>query len=164
MLLLVGLLLATTGLATLGLLQSLASDLGRCNLAGDLRRHADALELAEILGETHHVVWQRLEHKLQVTDDVIMGRVSLTQAAALFRSLDQSHRCHILECCPQYPGSTMEERYCRQVIAWVRQGSGLPTRPDRAGLAQRLERELDHRLACPQKLLLPEVHPHWEED
>jgi hypothetical protein len=58
--------------------------------------------------------------KQLVLDDLLADRISLGQAAARFRDLELV----LPTCCPSllaslYPGSSEEERYCRQVIAHV---------------------------------------------
>jgi hypothetical protein len=55
------------------------------------------------------------EARQQITDDVIDGHMSLLEAAAAFRELNNQSPLVVT-----YPGSSEEERACEQVIAWVR--------------------------------------------
>jgi hypothetical protein len=63
---------------------------------------------------------RRMHQKQHIVDTVRERRRSLFEAAAMFRALDQDPPAPGWS--PYYlrhPGSTAEERYCRQVIAWV---------------------------------------------
>jgi hypothetical protein len=83
-----------------------------------------------------------IEGKNQVIQDVVNHKLTLREAAARFKALN--------EACPEYdwdtfrrafPGSTDEERHCRQVLAAVR----LTVEGDRARanlLLKQLEAEL----------------------
>lgn len=71
----------------------------------------------EQLTEYNRKVQRRLETKKQIIHNLIDGRVTLFEAAAAFRRLNDEY--------PQVPltsgpGDSAEERLCRQVIEWVR--------------------------------------------
>jgi hypothetical protein len=56
-----------------------------------------------------------VEKRIQVVSDVIDGRLSLLEAAAAFRDLDQASPDLVVS----YPGDTEGEKACQRVIAWV---------------------------------------------
>jgi hypothetical protein len=67
----------------------------------------------------------RLKRKLQVSRSVSAGRLTLLEAAALFRALEHEvpaprdpFRC-------ERPGQSEEEHHCRQVIGWVHEDLGM---------------------------------------
>jgi hypothetical protein len=69
----------------------------------------------------------RSQAKEVVAREVIAGRRSLLQAAALFRELDRLPpgpfdlaRLDGADAAAPIPGRTDDERYCRHVLAWVR--------------------------------------------
>ncbi len=68
----------------------------------------------------------RIGAKHQIVGDVIAGRLTLVQAAALFGALNQlppeSMQPSLSDLCPsrlRFPAHTDEERLCQQVVQWV---------------------------------------------
>jgi hypothetical protein len=69
--------------------------------------------------ETNHLIVQRIHEKNRVTEELLDGRLTLFEAAAIFLRLDQQPPTIL--CHPQYVGLPKEEAACRQVIEWARQ-------------------------------------------
>jgi hypothetical protein len=109
---------------------------------------------SETLARQEQRVWQILEAKFQMVEDVRAGRINLTEAAARFRDLrnpaidPQGMLFRLL-----YKGRSDDERWCRQVIGFVRGGSS--TQRGLSSVADRLEAELAQDLANGE-LRLPE--------
>jgi hypothetical protein len=93
---------------------------------------------------------QRVGRRGQVIDDLCGGRIGLLEAAARFRDLSATPAGGPdLRVC--FPGDSEGERYCRQVIQWVRaRAEGEPS-----DLAVRLEEELDYYLNREGQIQLP---------
>jgi hypothetical protein len=74
----------------------------------------------ELERETRTVI-AHVKEKYRVIEELLLGRLTLLEAAALFRALDQSLRSFNWEQFRLgYPGDSDEERHCREVIRWVR--------------------------------------------
>ena len=89
-------------------------------LAGFPLSQAEAERARERENERRRT-FQRVEKRHETVDAVIAGRMSLTEAAAIFRELNQQSPAFnegLFRRC--YPGDFDEERTCRQVIAFVR--------------------------------------------
>lgn len=84
----------------------------------------------------------RTKAKEVVARDVIAGRVSLVEAAAHFKQIEQ---CESPDHLVLIPGCSYDEKLCRQVILYVRDVEGQTKAGDE--VSSRLERELTHRLA-----------------
>jgi hypothetical protein len=83
---------------------------------------------------------ERLSTKGRIAAEVIQGRLTLREAAAQFRELDE--RLPLLGVPgPLVDGRTPDEKACRDVLFWVE--AALDREPDRAvpGLLERLVRE-----------------------
>jgi hypothetical protein len=101
---------------------------------------------SESLDQRRRIVRQSLETKLHAVEEMRAGRLTLHEAAAQFRSLsapgtDRDRELFRLA----YRGQSDEERWCRQVIGFVRGGS--TDHPTLGSLADRLEAELTRGLA-----------------
>jgi hypothetical protein len=95
-----------------------------------------------LTGQAQQAVW-RLTAKTQVLMDLRDHRLTLLEAAARFRDLDSPTSGHYLEWSRLYErGQTDEERWCRQVIRFLR-GHGA----ELAALADPFEAELTDHLA-----------------
>src|SRR5215475_8963312 len=78
-------------------------------------------ERIQKLEEQRRETLQRVERRQKVVAAVIAARMTLTEAAALFRDLNRSSRSFSLDLFRRsFDGATDEERHCRQVIASVR--------------------------------------------
>jgi len=101
---------------------------------------------SESLYQQGQIVRKSLEAKFQVVEELHEGRLTLPEAAAQFRDL------HNLESDPNrelfrllYKGQSDDERWCRQVISFVRGGNS--EKPDLVPVADQLEAELAQDLA-----------------
>jgi hypothetical protein len=96
-----------------------------------------------ILSHQTQQVAQSLIAKTQVLEEVRNDRLTLLEAAARFRKLSCPTGDESLDWFRQlYPGQTDEERWCRQVIRFLRGHS-----PEAWPLADRFDAELNWRLA-----------------
>jgi hypothetical protein len=109
---------------------------------------------SETLARQGQLMWRILEAKFEIVEELRDGRLNLTEAAARFRDLKNP------EIDPHgtlfrllYKGQSNDERWCRQVIGFVRGGSS--NEPSLSPVADRLEAELAQDLARGQ-LRLPE--------
>lgn len=89
------------------------------------------------------VVLRRIEVKDQIVREVVANRLSLREAAARFRDLqaaatDLSEETYLWH----YPGGTIDDRYCRAVIARVQHLLQADSTLSRE-VGARLEAELD---------------------
>jgi hypothetical protein len=87
-------------------------------------------------------VMSRIRRKEAFAEGVIKGRVTLLEAAAAFRVLDEAPpRFHWDEFRAAYPGADDDERHCREVIGYV--NTWLVGRGYESGwIVRRLEAEL----------------------
>jgi hypothetical protein len=101
----------------------------------------------------------RINDKVRVARALREGRLTLVAAAARFRDLDHMR--------PPFPwkqfreahaGASDDERHCREVLAFVREGFLDETPEERAARAARLEAEL-HQLLARGELCLPAPDP-----
>jgi hypothetical protein len=100
----------------------------------------------------------RIDTRIQIADQVLAGELSLVQAAARFRQLNNDspqHRVFL----HQYPGNSDGEKLCRQVIEWAdNRVRDWPLTPDEmeATLCP-LRRELEALLEQKDEIALPPV-------
>ena len=111
------------------------------------RELADNQRLSENLDWQEEIVRDRTVAKSHILQELLARRLTLTEAAARFRGLD-----HEPAECPErgpdyYAGRTEGERYCREVIQWVRAETMTwpPTRGEET--LSRLEAELNAYLS-----------------
>jgi hypothetical protein len=91
----------------------------------------------------------------RVTEDVLAGRLTLLEAAACFRAINQQRPNHLaLPLATLYPGATEEERLCWLVI-WFIEGPSMND-PDRAALVDCLKAELEEHLVYHGVIHMPE--------
>jgi hypothetical protein len=62
---------------------------------------------------------RRIQEKERLAGELIDGRLTLFEAAALFRRLNDAPPKCALPPAPDCPGDSEEERLCRQVIGWA---------------------------------------------
>ena len=108
---------------------------------------ADAEERnAGAVDEATSAIHGRVVARMEAAEAVVCGRLPLLQAAALFRSLDRaSPHFRWEDFRLQTPGTTDDERHCREVIAMTAQV--LHDKPARAAaVQQKLEEELRQHL------------------
>lgn len=100
---------------------------------------------------------QRSIAKDQVIGRLMAGELSLVEAAAWFRYLNDNPAEHPMDYRYHETGDSDEEKLCRQVIAWVRNRLQAESASDSQieVVVGRLERELDARLARDGRVELP---------
>ncbi|HZT82744.1 MAG TPA: hypothetical protein VFA26_21115 [Gemmataceae bacterium] len=109
-----------------------------------------------VLDRQLRAVVQRLEKKQQVIAALLGGRLSLLEAAARFRELNETpselpnHSYRIL-----FEGKSDEERLCRQVIAWAYNEAEVSSPEGARAVRRRLEAELAEHLARHGTVVLP---------
>jgi hypothetical protein len=86
---------------------------------------------------------RRSEARRRIARDLAAGRLTLLEAAEHFRDLNLTHPdFHWGQFRHQFPGSSDDERHCRQVLKFV----ALEGEPGRAAARERLEAELEGHL------------------
>lgn len=111
------------------------------------------------LDEGVPAIQRRIRAKARVVDELIDGRLTLFEAAALFRRLNDPSPASAAHLARDCPGDSEEERLCRQVIAWVR--VTLPQRPADVAdeMGARFEEELREHKECHGVVILPDAVP-----
>jgi hypothetical protein len=107
-------------------------------------------------GEEIRVIDQRVARKEEVIGRLIAGEITLLEAAAWFRDLNDDPPDRPCDFRQLERGRSDGEKACRQVVGWVR--SSLINHPDPAEAAKvlaRLERELEERAAAKEPIELP---------
>jgi hypothetical protein len=98
---------------------------------------------------------RRMAVKNGVVRQLLAGELTLAEAAAWFKYLNE----HPADCQDDYrarfPCPTAEESACRQVISWAH--AELTGNPDRGAAVRRLEAELRANLECAGKVELPDL-------
>jgi hypothetical protein len=105
---------------------------------------------------SNEALLRRIAAKDQVTDRLLAGDLTLLQAAAWFRRLNDDPP-HLPTDYSKLPGESEEEKVCRQVIAWAGHRLGLQgvAASEADGTVRRLEDELDGRLRRDGRVELP---------
>jgi hypothetical protein len=107
----------------------------------------DEYQRQERLTERMAEMRQRIAARLQVREGVLAGRITLREAAARFRAL-QRQSPHAARATEQmetrYPNQSEGERFCREVIEYIR--TFLDKTSPTARVLARLEKELEERL------------------
>jgi hypothetical protein len=112
---------------------------------------------SEELSSRREVSLLRIKAKRQVVHQVVAGELTLFEAAAWFRFINDTP--------PEFsygwvsgPGASKEEKACRQVIGWVEEELLVMGLPDRsAGLSDRFTKQLEAHLAEHGRVILPEL-------
>jgi hypothetical protein len=103
------------------------------------------------------IALRRMAAKQTVVRQLLAGELTLAEAAAWFKYLNEQpggRPDHFRMC---FPCPTAEESACRQVISWA-QVELSATSPERAAAAvARLEAELQAQLECSGKVELPDL-------
>jgi hypothetical protein len=102
-------------------------------------------------------VLARLDTKEQIVTDLLAGRLTLLTAAARFHALTANvpGAVRYLRFC--YEGRSDEERYCRQVISWVRTEALVMAPPEVTRVTlRRLEAELQQHLDSGEPITFPD--------
>ncbi len=152
--------LAALGAAVLGLSRPGAlTELGldSCDLPEINRVLEENRQLTGVLERRNEVVVRRMHAKREVAWDLIDGRLTLIEAAARFRLLNDSPSEFPNRHLGLIEGRNDAERLCRQVIAWAH-NELIVREPRRAGeFAAALTAQLDALLAAEGELRLPEA-------
>jgi hypothetical protein len=150
------LLLCATVLMALSL--AFWGDESATSFAGGYRGPHASLSLREVLrllvSEEHRrgaleqegaAVLLRIQDRQDIAARVIAHQMTLSEAAACFRSLNaEQAKLREQMLLAAFPGASEEERLCRQVIVWV--SNALLDEPDRQAVeVARLEAEMNQR-------------------
>ncbi len=103
------------------------------------------------------IIQRRVRGKQQIAHDLLEGRLTLWEAAARFRQLEEQTSEYIGYPRNLRPGETIEENLCRQVIRWACNEAPVSSSCEQDQLAQRWEAELEEHLRQEGKIQLP-----WE--
>jgi hypothetical protein len=126
---------------------------------------SEEVRLAQ-LEQRVQAVAQRLKRKQRVTDELMAGRLTLLQAAALFRALDHApppFNWDIFR--SSRPGISDDERHCHLVIAWVYHTLLATDRCQAEALREDLDRQLgEHQRLGPLRLDQISELPSWIDD
>jgi hypothetical protein len=137
---------------------SLATDLGldfwnapelQARIERNLRLH-DELEQKDV------EVLRRIDAKETIVADLVAGRATLAEAATHFKILNAARPDYQTIIRAVYPGATDDERICRNVIAFVEAHVTAGNRAGR-GIVERLNAELQRRIARGEPLTLPDL-------
>jgi hypothetical protein len=117
------------------------------SLAALKARVRQAATVGEQLDDKSAYITSRLQAKHQLAQDVVAERVTWREAAARLRDLDLrlpiDNQGYPREA---YPSSSIDECYCRQIIALVQAEFSRPC--DCAVLVEHLRAELDEEIEC----------------
>jgi hypothetical protein len=102
-------------------------------------------------------VVQRMTIKNTVVQQLIAGDLTLREAAAWFKYLNERPAGCEDGYRKSYPAASAEESACLQVISWVRADLNLSAPAQAEATVRRLEAELQGYLACEGKVELPDL-------
>lgn len=96
---------------------------------------------------------------------LLAGRLTLFEAAAWFRHIDEATADYPAENWNRLKGCTQEEKICRQVINWaVREADEVPTLPRGLLVGGWLEADLADHTARHGKVIIPDLPEEaWKE-
>jgi hypothetical protein len=123
----------------------------------DVRRQMEAeRQRAALLDRRTEVVRRRLDAKNEIVGQLVDGRLTLAEAAAWFKALNESPAD-----CPavphgEFPGASEGERLCRQVMSWVRADLSRQSASQAEAMSVRLEEELRTLLGRDGTVHLPQ--------
>jgi hypothetical protein len=123
----------------------------------DARQQLEAeRQRAALLDRRDEVVRGRLEAKTVVVGQLLDGRLTLAEAAAWFKSLNESPADYPAVRHGEFPGASEGERLCRQVINWVEAELGRQSASQAEAISVRLEEELQTLLRRDGTVHLPQ--------
>jgi hypothetical protein len=93
---------------------------GALGVAADLPQRWETNRIADSLFVEQGVLFNRVEAKQQILDDVIAGRMTLPKAAEKFGELNSQAPESMTAVRDYFAGDTDNERLCRQVIHRVK--------------------------------------------
>jgi hypothetical protein len=97
---------------------------------------------------------RRIAAKQDLLSRLLAGQLTLPQAAAAFRSLEDPSQSRVT-IPPEWRGLAEGEWRCRAVIAWARERLAALPRAERDRAIRRMEEELDGLLYCHGSIALP---------
>lgn len=126
----------------------------------DHRPSADAASCLEISPPNEHskVALKRINARYRITDQLLAREITLFEAAAWFRFLNESPSNYPEQTWRLIPGATDEEKLCRQVILWMtnRLAGGRQPSAQAEEVIRALEKNLaDHLAANGGRVVLP---------
>jgi hypothetical protein len=126
---------------------------------------SEEARLAE-MEERLQAIAQRVKRRQRVTDELVAGRLTLLEAAALFRALDRAPPAFNWDIFRLYtPGNSDDERHCHEVIAWVYLTLRVTDQCKAEALRQDLDRQLgEHQRLGPLRLDEIRELPSWIDD
>jgi hypothetical protein len=122
---------------------------------GDAQPAADDPVRLEDIVYKREVADRRMEGKNQVTRDLIAGRITLPEAAARFKVLNETPADCPFNYENKAEGNSEGERLCRQVINWAVTEVAQTSEAQAQALSQRLEAELQVHLRRDGTVWLP---------
>jgi hypothetical protein len=133
------------------ILSSSSGDLDPRQEFHNLRRLDAAIE------HRREVSAQRLVAKCRVAERLLAGELTLFEAAAWFRFLnDNPPECRH-EIAPAWRGNSEEERLCRMVIGWIKEWRAPSGSSERAAIVEQLEKQLEEHIAQHGQVVLPQL-------
>jgi hypothetical protein len=99
---------------------------------------------AERLSRLRQVIFWACDQRAALATDLVAGRLTLVEAAAGFRAVQQIKEQYARAVPLYFLGKTEEERLCRQVLAYAVEQRR--DEPDQAAVVERLRQELQERL------------------
>jgi hypothetical protein len=119
---------------------------GQRDGGGPARQWVEQVARGERLEGERFAVLSRNEAKQQVAGEVVAGRLSLAEAVARYRALNDESPYYRAQAARFHPAMSQEERLCREVIGYAEAAlRGQPGRAER--VLSRLERDLRDHLA-----------------
>jgi hypothetical protein len=116
------------------------------NLADAERAVADAEQFGEEIEAVDHIVQERSATREIIIRDLLAEQLTLLEAAAQFRGLEVASPASARSL-QRIPARSEGERYCRQVLLWVRSTTQDWPRSHAEPILSRLEAELQAHMA-----------------
>ena len=110
---------------------------------------------AALLDRRNEVVSRRLDAKNVVVGQLLDGRMTLAEAAAWFKALNESPADCPAVAHGEFPGASEGERLCRQVIGWAQAERAGQSASQAEATNARLEEELQTLLGRDGTVHLP---------
>jgi hypothetical protein len=89
------------------------------DLPNSINAYHEFKQKGEALDQEEKIVLDHLQRKNQLIKDLVAGRVTLQETAGGFMQLNEDSALPKAGYIP-FPGASREEKYCRQVIGWVK--------------------------------------------
>jgi hypothetical protein len=102
------------------------------------------MQRQEQLDRRGQVIFWAIGKRSEIVSDLLAGRLTLFEAAAGFRAVEQVKAKYLPPLPLPFPGKSEEEQLCRHVIACVERRLG--DKPEQATVGARLQKELQEHL------------------